>query len=220
MAEPTRPVTTVLAEDNALLREGLVGMLERYGFQVVATATDTDQLLAAVAAHRPQLVLTDVRMPPGYRDEGLRAAIELRDRDPALPIVVLSQYVELTYASRLLARGEAGVGYLLKDRVTNVRALVVALRDVLDGGTVIDPDVVRRLLARRHDPLTRLSERERQTLALMAQGRSNAAIASELVVTEATVAKHIRSLFDKLDLAPAAHDHRRILAVLTFLQEK
>ncbi len=219
MAEPARPVGVVLAEDNALLREGLAGVLERFGFVVLATASNAEQLLDAVATQRPQLVLTDVRMPPGFRDEGVRAALELRRQHPDLPIVVLSQYVEQTYASQLLARGETGLGYLLKDRVTDVRALVAALNEVLAGGTVIDPEVVRRLLARRIDPLARLTDRERQTLGLMAQGRSNAAIAGELVVTEATVAKHIRSLLDKLDLPVAASDHRRVLAVLTYLQQ-
>jgi DNA-binding NarL/FixJ family response regulator len=219
VAEPARPVGVVLAEDNALLREGLAGVLERFGFVVLATASNAEQLLDAVATQRPQLVLTDVRMPPGFRDEGVRAALELRRQHPDLPIVVLSQYVEQTYASQLLARGETGLGYLLKDRVTDVRALVAALNEVLAGGTVIDPEVVRRLLARRIDPLARLTDRERQTLGLMAQGRSNAAIAGELVVTEATVAKHIRSLLDKLDLPVAASDHRRVLAVLTYLQQ-
>lgn len=211
--------SVVIAEDSALLREGLVGVLERFGFAVPASAGDADELLAAVAAHRPQLVVTDVRMPPTFRDEGLRAAIELRRRDPALPVVVLSQYVEQTYAAELLAGGEQGIGYLLKDRVADVRALVAALHEVLAGGTVVDPEVVRRLLARRRDPLATLTARERETLALMAAGRSNAAIARELVVTEATVGKHIRNLFDKLGLPPAADDHRRVLAVVTYLQE-
>lgn len=211
--------SVVIAEDSALLREGLVGVLERFGFAVPASAGDADELLAAVAAHRPQLVVTDVRMPPTFRDEGLRAAIELRRRDPALPVVVLSQYVEQTYAAELLAGGEQGIGHLLKDRVADVRALVAALHEVLAGGTVVDPEVVRRLLARRRDPLATLTARERETLALMAAGRSNAAIARELVVTEATVGKHIRNLFDKLGLPPAADDHRRVLAVVTYLQE-
>ncbi|ADB53018.1 response regulator transcription factor [Conexibacter woesei] len=211
--------TVVIAEDSALLREGLVGVLERFGFAVPASAGDAEELLAAVAEHQPQLVVTDVRMPPTFRDEGLRAAIELRRRDPALPVVVLSQYVEQTYAAELLAGGEQGIGYLLKDRVADVRALVAALHEVLVGGTVVDPEVVRRLLARRRDPLAKLTARERETLALMAAGRSNAAIARELVVTEATVGKHIRNLFDKLELPPAADDHRRVLAVVTYLQE-
>ena len=222
--EPTviapSPATVVLAEDNVLLREGLVSLLERFGFAVPAAVSDPDELLSAVAAHRPNLVLTDVRMPPGFRDEGLRAAIELRRRQPRLPVMVLSQYVEQVYASQLLADGEHGLGYLLKDRITDVRTLIAALREVLAGGTVIDPEVVRRLLSRRREPLERLTDRERETLALMAQGRSNVAIADELVIAEATVAKHIRSLFDKLDLPPTATDHRRVLAVITYLQQE
>jgi DNA-binding NarL/FixJ family response regulator len=218
LAEPDAP-TVVIAEDSVLLREGLVSLLEGFGFAVPAAVSGPDDLLEAVALHRPQVVLTDVRMPPGFRDEGLRAAIELRRRQPGLPVLVLSQYVEQVYASRLLADDERGIGYLLKDRITDVRTLIAALREVLAGGTVVDPEVVRRLLSRRRGPLQRLSERERETLALMAQGRSNAAIAAELVVTEATVAKHIRSLFDKLELPPASADHRRVLAVITYLQQ-
>lgn len=211
------PTTIVLADDNALLREGLVGMLERFDFIVLAAVDNPARLIDAVETHRPGLVLTDVRMPPGFRDEGLRAALDIRRRHPGQPVVVLSQYVEQTYAAELLSAGGSGLGYLLKDRVSDVRSLVASLHEVLAGGTVIDPEVVRRLLARRRDPLSRLTERERETLASMAQGRSNTAIAAELVVTEATVAKHIRSVFDKLDLPPAAQDHRRVLAVLTYL---
>lgn len=213
------PVSVVIAEDSGLLRDGLVGMLERFNFSVSAAVGDAQQLLDAVDEHRPQLVITDVRMPPTFRDEGLRAALALRALHPGLAIVVLSQYVEQTYAGELLLAGEAGgVGYLLKDRVADVRALVAALQQVLDGGTVVDPEVVRRLLARRSDPLERLTARERETLALMAEGRSNAAIARELVVTEATVSKHIRNVFDKLELPPAEDHHRRVLAVVTYLQ--
>jgi DNA-binding NarL/FixJ family response regulator len=212
------PVSVVLAEDNGLLREGLVGMLERFDFSVLAAVGDAAALLDAVDAHRPQLVITDVRMPPTFRDEGLRAALALRGLHPGVAIVVLSQYVEQTYAGELLAGEAGGVGYLLKDRVADVRALVAALHEVLDGGTVVDAEVVRRLLARPLDPLERLTARERETLALMAEGRSNAAIARELVVTEATVAKHIRNVFDKLDLPPTEDHHRRVLAVVTYLQ--
>jgi DNA-binding NarL/FixJ family response regulator len=211
------PVSVVLAEDSGLLRDGLVGMLERFDFTVLAAVEDAERLLEAVDRHRPRLVITDVRMPPGQRDEGLRAALTLRARHPGLAVVVLSQYVEQTYARELLAGAQGGVGYLLKDRVADVRALVAALHDVLDGGTVVDPEVVRRLLARPHDPLQALTARERETLALMAEGRSNAAIARELVVAEATVAKHIRNVFDKLDLPPANDHHRRVLAVVTYL---
>jgi DNA-binding NarL/FixJ family response regulator len=184
---------------------------------VLAAVGDAPGLLAAVAAHRPQLVVTDVRMPPGFGDEGLRAAVELRRADPHLAVVVLSQYVEERHAGDLLSGGAGGVGYLLKDRVADVRSLVAALSDVLAGGTVVDPEVVRRLVARRPDPLAGLTARERETLELMAQGRSNAAIARELVVTEATVAKHIRGIFDTLGLPPAADQHRRVLAVLAYL---
>lgn len=215
----TEAVRVVIAEDNTLLREGLVGVLERFGFTVPAAVGDADRLLAAVEEHRPDLVLTDVRMPPTFRDEGLRAALELRRRHPTLAVVVLSQYVEHLHAGELIAASGRGIGYLLKDRVTDVRALVQSMRTVLAGGTVIDPEVVRQLLARSSDPVERLSARERQTLALMAEGRSNRAIAAELVVSEATVAKHIRSLLDKLDLPPSTDDHRRVRAVLTYLQQ-
>ncbi|MFD0485360.1 response regulator transcription factor [Kineococcus sp. GCM10028916] len=207
----------VIAEDNALLREGLEQLLQRFGFTVVATASDAEELIAADREHSPDIVLTDVRMPPGFRDEGLRAALELRRRRPGLPVVVLSQYVEQAYAAQLLADGEEGVGYLLKDRVGDVRALVAALDEVAAGGTVIDPQVVRQLLSRRRDPLATLSERERETLALMAEGRSNAAIAQRLVITEATVAKHVRSILEKLNLPPTAADNRRVLAVIAYL---
>lgn len=215
---PASP-TVVVAEDSALLREMLVATLTRFGFTVLATAADSDQLLAAVDDHRPDAVLTDVRMPPGFRDEGLRTALQLRRQQPDLPILVLSQYVEHSYARRLLADDARGIGYLLKDRVADVGTLINALHQVLHGGTVLDPDVVQHLLTRRHDPLGALTPRERETLALMAQGRSNTAIAQQLVVSDATVAKHVRSLFDKLNLPPAADDHRRVLAVLAYLQD-
>jgi DNA-binding NarL/FixJ family response regulator len=216
---PDRPLRIVVAEDAVLLREGLAGLLTRFGHEVAATVGDPDALVSAVAEHRPDIVLTDVRMPPGFSDEGLRAALALRAADPSLAILVLSQYVEQTYAAELLDSGPgAGVGYLLKDRIGEVREFTDAVARVAAGGTVVDPEVVRQLLSRRRDPLRRLTPREREVLALMAEGRSNAAIARTLVVTDAAVAKHIGSIFTKLDLPPADDDHRRVLAVLTYLR--
>ena len=209
----------VLAEDAVLLREGLVGLLERFGHTVVAAVGDADGLLAAVASHQPSLVITDVRMPPSFHDDGLRAALTLRRSQPSLAILVLSQYVEQTYAAELLAGSHGGVGYLLKDRIGDVEEFADAVARVAGGATVVDPDVVRQLLARQRDPLLRLTAREREVLALMAEGRSNAAIARSLVVTEAAVGKHIGSIFTKLDLPPAEDDHRRVLAVLAFLRD-
>jgi DNA-binding NarL/FixJ family response regulator len=209
----------VLAEDSVLLREGLIGLLTRCGHEVVAAVGDAEALLAAVAAHTPDIVVTDVRMPPGLQDEGLRAAVELREKQPALPVLVLSQYVQRTYAAELLDSGDgSGVGYLLKDRVGQIEEFIDALREVADGGTVVDPEVVRQLLRRRRDPLERLTAREREVLALVAQGRSNGAIARELVVSEAAVGKHIGNILAKLDLPPADETHRRVLAVLAFLR--
>jgi DNA-binding NarL/FixJ family response regulator len=212
------PLRVVLAEDGALLRAGLVGVLERFGHRVVAAVPDAAALIAAVAEHRPDVVVTDVRMPPGYSDEGLRAAVEIRAADPSVAVLVLSQYVEQTYAAELLDTGVGGVGYLLKDRVGEVEEFIDALVRVAAGGTVVDPEVVRQLLGRRRDPLRRVTPREREVLALMAEGRSNAAIARTLVVSEAAVAKHIAGIFAKLDLPPAPDDHRRVLAVLAFLR--
>ncbi|GAA4614522.1 response regulator transcription factor [Actinoallomurus liliacearum] len=209
----------VLAEDGVLLREGLAGLLGRFGFEVAATVGDADALLTAVAEHRPDLVVTDIRMPPGFTDEGLRAAVELRRADPGLAVVALSQYVELSYAADLLDSGDGrGVGYLLKDRVVDVEEFVAALRRVLDGGTVVDPQVVRQLLRRRRDPLARLSAREREVLGLIAEGHSNTAIARILVISEATVGKHVGSILTKLDLPPTEDTHRRVLAVLAYLR--
>jgi DNA-binding NarL/FixJ family response regulator len=180
---------------------------------------DVQRLVAAVADHEPDIVVTDVRKPPGFSDEGLRAAVALRAERTSLPVLVLSQYVEQTYAAELLDSGRgAGVGYLLKDRIGDVEEFVDALAQVAAGGTVVDPEVVRQLLVRRRDPVQRLTPRERDVLALMAEGRSNAAIARRLVVTEAAVAKHIGSLLAKLDLPPAEDDHRRVLAVLAYLR--
>jgi DNA-binding NarL/FixJ family response regulator len=209
----------VIAEDGVIVREGVAGMLRRFGHEVVAAVGDADELRAAVREHRPDVVVTDVRMPPGFSDEGLQAAIALRAADPELPVLVLSQYVEQTYAAELLDSGRAaGVGYLLKERIGEVTEFVDALVAVAAGRTVVDPEVVRQLLSRRHAPLHRLTAREREVLGLMAEGRSNAAIARELVVTEAAVAKHINSLLTKLDLPPDADDHRRVRAVLAYLR--
>lgn len=211
----------IVAEDGVLIREGIVGLITRFGHDVIAAVGDADALAAAVRADRPDIVVTDVRMPPSFTDEGLQAAIRLRQADPDLAILVLSQYVEQTYAAELLesARpGSAGVGYLLKDRIGDIAEFVDALERVAGGHTVVDPEVVRQLLSRRRDPLTRLTPREREVLALMAEGRSNAAIARGLVVTEAAVAKHIGSLLAKLDLPPDGDDHRRVRAVLAYLR--
>ncbi|MFI6207048.1 response regulator [Streptomyces sp. NPDC051041] len=214
-----RPLRIVLAEDSVLLREGLVGLLGRFGHEVVAAVGDADALRAAVAGHAPDAVVTDVRMPPGFQDEGLQAAVRLRAERPGLPVLVLSQYVQRAYAAELLDSGDGtGVGYLLKDRVGRVEEFAAALAEVAAGGTVVDPEVVRQLLRRRRDPLARLTPREREVLALVAEGRSNSAIARALVVSEAAVGKHIGSILAKLDLPPADDTHRRVLAVLAFLR--
>jgi DNA-binding NarL/FixJ family response regulator len=217
------PLRIVLAEDSVLLREGMSGLLRRFGHTVVAAVGDAPALVAAVEEHQPDVVVTDVRMPPGFTDEGLRAAVALRAAHPSLAVLVLSQYVEQTYAAELLdadtRRGRgAGVGYLLKDRVGDVEEFVDAVHRVAAGAMVIDPEVVGQLLGRRRDPLQRLTPREREVLALMAEGRSNAAIARTLVVSEAAVAKHISSILAKLDLPPTEDDHRRVMAVLAFLR--
>ncbi|MFG2483069.1 MULTISPECIES: response regulator [Streptomyces] len=209
----------VLAEDGVLLREGLVGLLTRFGHRVVAAVGDADELRAAVAAHTPDVVVTDVRMPPGLADDGLRAAVELRAARPDLPVLVLSQYVQRSYAADLLDSGDGGgVGYLLKDRVGQVEQFLDAVVTVARGGTVVDPEVVRQLLRRRRDPLAALTPREREVLGLVAEGRSNGAIARELVVSEAAVGKHIGNILGKLDLPPAEDTHRRVLAVLAYLR--
>jgi DNA-binding NarL/FixJ family response regulator len=210
----------VIAEDSVLLREGLGQILDRFGHQVVAAVADAPGLARAVGEHRPDIVVTDVRMPPGFRDEGLRAALALRERHPGLPVLVLSQYVEQSYAADLLQTG-GGVGYLLKDRVGEVTEFVDALDRVAAGGTVIDPEVVRGLLARRGagSPLERLTAREREVLALMAEGRSNGGIARALMVSEAAVIKHVGSIFTKLDLHQTPDDHRRVLAVVAHLRD-
>ncbi|WP_435882455.1 response regulator transcription factor [Streptomyces umbrinus] len=209
----------MLAEDSVLLREGLIGLLSRCGHEVVAAVGDAQALVAAVEEHAPDIVVTDVRMPPGFQDEGLHAAVRLREKRPRLPVLVLSQYVQRTYAAELLDSGDgSGVGYLLKDRVGQVEEFVDALHKVADGGTVVDPEVVRQLLRRRRDPLEQLTPREREVLALIAEGRSNGAIAKELVVSEAAIGKHIGNILTKLDLPPTDKTHRRVLAVLTYLR--
>lgn len=209
----------VLAEDSVLLREGLIGLLNRFGHEVVAAVGDADTLRDAVSAHAPDLVVTDVRMPPGFQDEGLRAALTLRTADPRLPVLVLSQYVQRAYAAELLDTGDGtGIGYLLKDRVGQVEQFAEAVRRVAEGGTVVDPEVVRQLLRRRRDPLEALTPREREVLGLVAEGKSNGAIARALVVSEAAVGKHIGNILGKLDLPPADDTHRRVLAVLAYLR--
>ncbi|MFI8514597.1 response regulator [Streptomyces sp. NPDC085460] len=214
-----RQLRVVLAEDGVLLREGLIGLLARFGHEVVAAVGDAEALRAAVAAHDPDVVLTDVRMPPGFQDEGLRAAVALRAERPGLPVLVLSQYVQRDYAADLLDSGDGtGVGYLLKDRVGQVEEFADALDRVAAGGTVVDPEVVRQLLRRRRDPLAALTPREREVLALVAEGHSNGEVARRLVVTEAAVGKHIGNILAKLDLPPAEDTHRRVLAVLAYLQ--
>ncbi|MFB7090761.1 response regulator [Streptomyces sp. NPDC056296] len=214
-----RALRVVLAEDSVLLREGLIGLLGRFGHEVVAAVGDAEALMTAVAEHTPDIVVTDVRMPPGFTDEGLHAAVRLREARPSLPVLVLSQYVQRSYASELLDSGDgSGVGYLLKDRVGQVEEFQSALLEVAGGGTVVDPEVVRQLLRRRRDPLERLTAREREVLALVAEGKSNAAVARELVVSEAAVGKHIGNILAKLDLPQADETHRRVLAVLAFLR--
>jgi DNA-binding NarL/FixJ family response regulator len=210
-------VRVVIAEDLALLREGLVRLLEDAGHEVVAAVEDGSALVRVAVTERPDVAVVDVRLPPTFRDEGLRAAIEARWRVPGLPVLVLSQYVEQTYAAELLADGAGGVGYLLKERVAETRDFVAAVERVAGGGTALDPEVVRQLVARR-GPLGELTPREREVLGLMAEGRSNAAVAAELVITESAVEKHVSRIFDKLDLAPSDSDHRRVLAVLAYLR--
>ncbi|MDX3100871.1 response regulator [Nonomuraea angiospora] len=209
----------VIAEDSALLREGMVRMLELAGIQVVATASDSEGLLAAVEEHQPDLAVVDVRMPPTQTDEGMRAALVVRERWPRVAVLVLSQYVEEQYATELLVGESSGLGYLLKDRVANFREFLEAVRRVAAGGTALDPEVVSQLLVRRRpDSLSRLSAREREVLTLMAEGKSNAGIALGLAISESAVAKHINGIFTKLDLPTTDTDHRRVLAVLKYLK--
>ncbi|MEU1284515.1 response regulator transcription factor [Kitasatospora sp. NPDC005856] len=213
------PLTVVIAEDSPLMRDGLVGVLTRFGHRITASVSDAGALIDAVREQRPDIVVTDVRMPPDNTDDGLRAAIALRREWPGLPVLVLSQYIEQSYAAHLLDLGtDAGVGYLLKDRVSAVAEFVDAVTRVAAGETVIDPEVVRQLLNRRHDPLERLTSREREVLALMAEGLANGAIAGALFVTEAAVNKHVSSILQKLQLRLDGQGHRRVLAVLAYLR--
>jgi DNA-binding NarL/FixJ family response regulator len=209
----------VIAEDSALIREGLARLISESGGEVVAKVGDGPSLVEAVVEHRPDVSVVDVRMPPSQRDEGLRAAIEARRRVPGAPVLVLSQYVERQYATELLADRGGGVGYLLKDRVADVREFMDALRRVARGGTALDPEVVAQLMVPRHadDRLNSLTPREREVLAAMAEGRTNMGIATLLGVTEGATEKHISNIFGKLDLPDSQNDHRRVLAVLTYL---
>ncbi|GAA0939058.1 response regulator transcription factor [Actinocorallia libanotica] len=208
----------VIAEDSVLLREGLIRLLERAGFTIQAAVGTAEELLAELEREQPDVVVTDVRMPPTHTDEGLRAALVIRRQWPEMGVLVLSQYVEEHYATDLLSGETAGVGYLLKDRVADVADFLDGLRRVASGGTVLDPEVVSQLLVRRRsDPLDRLTPRELDVLKAMAEGRSNAGVAAALVVSESAVAKHINNIFAKLDLRHADSDHRRVLAVLRFL---
>ncbi len=209
----------IVAEDLFLLRDGLVRLLEAHGFEVAAAVEDAPSLLTALISERPDVAIVDVRLPPTFTDDGLRAAIEARRQVPGLPVLVLSQYVEQLYARELLADRAGGVGYLLKDRVFNDDQFVDAVNTVASGGTVMDPEVVTKLLSRgaREEQLARLSAREREVLELMAEGRSNSAIAQRLFVSEKAVSKHSTSIFTKLDLAPSDDDNRRVLAVLAYL---
>jgi len=210
----------VIAEDSVLLRAGLTRLLVDAGHDVVAVAGDADTLIEVVERDQPDLAVVDVRMPPTHTDDGLRAALQVRERWPAVGILVLSQYVEESYATELLANDTASLGYLLKDRIADVAEFLAAVARVGGGGTALDPEVVAQLLARtrRRDPLDRLSPREREVLGLMAEGLTNSAIARRLVVSDGAVEKHVSNIFMKLDLPPTEHDHRRVLAVLRWLE--
>jgi DNA-binding NarL/FixJ family response regulator len=209
-------VRAVIAEDLALLRDGLTRLLRDNGIDVVAAVSDGDALVHAVTSELPDIAIVDIRMPPTFRDEGLRAALELRERVPETAILIVSQYVEGTYARELLADGRGGIGYLLKDRVMDVDAFVEAVRRVAEGGTALDPEVVAHFVG-RHDRLAHLTPRELEVLTLMAEGRSNAGIAEQLVLTVGAIEKHIASILQKLRLPPSDDTHRRVLAVLTYL---
>jgi DNA-binding NarL/FixJ family response regulator len=210
----------VVADDSVLLREGIVRLLQDAGFDVVAQAGDADDLMRKVSAHKPDVAVVDIRMPPTQSDDGLRAALEIRRKLPGTGVLVLSQYLEEGYALELVTDSAEGTGYLLKDRVADVERFIDSVRRVGQGGSALDPEVVSHLLGRRRrdDPLAELTAREKEVLGLMAEGRSNQAIAEQLVVTERAVEKHVTSIFGKLRLTPAPEDHRRVLAVLTFLR--
>jgi DNA-binding NarL/FixJ family response regulator len=215
-------VRVVIAEDQLLLRDGLSRLLRDNDVEVVAAVGDAEALLAGVAEQRPELAIVDIRMPPTFRDEGVRAALEIRSTFPDTAVLILSQYVEQTYAAEILADGRGRVGYLLKDRVFDVADFIEAVHRVSEGGTALDPQVVAQLVSqqRRGSPLDRLSDREREVLGVMAEGRSNAAIAEVLVLTIGAVEKHIANIFTKLDLPPSDTDNRRVLAVLAHLQQQ
>jgi len=214
-----QPLRVIIAEDSALIREGIARLIEESGGTVVAKVGDGPSFVEAVVTHRPDVSVVDVRMPPSQRDEGLRAAIEARRRVPGTPVLVLSQYVERQYATELLADRGGGVGYLLKDRVGDIREFMDALRRVARGGTALDPEVVAQLMVPRHhdDPLAALTPREREVLAAMAEGRTNLGVATLLGITEGATEKHISNIFGKLDLPDSQNDHRRVLAVLAYL---
>jgi DNA-binding NarL/FixJ family response regulator len=213
-------VRVVIAEDSVLLREGLARLLVERGFEVVGQCSTPDDLLRQVRSYAPNVVIVDIRLPPTHNDEGIRAAEQIRAQHPSVGVLVLSQYVELGLAMKLLAESAEGVGYLLKDRVSDVKEFVAAVRRVAEGGSAIDPTIISQLLGRRRDssPLERVTPREREVLELMAEGRSNQGIAERLVITERAVQKHITGIFDKLGLTVSCDDHRRVLAVLAFLR--
>jgi DNA-binding NarL/FixJ family response regulator len=213
-------VRVVLAEDSVLLREGVARILDEAGFEVVGQAGNADELLLKVRSYSPDVAIVDIRMPPTHTDEGLRAAQEIREKHPTCGVLVLSQYVEATYAMELLAESAEGVGYLLKDRVSDVNEFADAVRRVGEGGSALDPTIVSQLVGRRRrdDPIDQLTPREREVLGLMAEGRSNSGIAEQLVVTNRAVEKHVTSIFSKLRLPAASENHRRVLAVLAYLR--
>lgn len=214
----TAPLRLVVADDSVLLREGLIRLFDEAGFETVGAFGDADSLLATIDDLAPDVAVLDVRMPPSFRDEGVRAALALRASHPAVGVLLLSQYVEGTYAQELLASGQGGTGYLLKDRIASLDELRDAVTRIASGGTVLDPEVVRELLVRRTDPLAPLTPRERDVLALMAEGRTNQAIASSLFIGVGAVEKNVTAIFQKLALEDSGDDHRRVLAVLAFLQ--